>query len=135
MNARYEIRRTFDGKYFFELYAGGSAPLLVGGERSTLTLCRNSIASVRLICDAHLEDVNGYCGDPTPEMPYPKFVAEKNKSRRYVFRLCAKNGKTVAESPGFVNTAALLTALANVRRTATFAGVSEKITDSFTRRT
>lgn len=131
MGARYEISKTFEGRYYFELRSGSSLPLLKGGERSTLTLCRNSIASVRLICDSPLEDSEGLLGEATGILQNPKYVIAKNRERRYVLRLIAKNGKIVAESSGYVTVNAVLGTLATIKRVATFAPVSEKILNSF----
>lgn len=132
MSARYEITKVFEGGYYFELHSGSSLPLLRSGEKTTLTLCRNTIASVRMICDSPLEDTEGITGDKTPVLNNPKYVIEKNKERRYVLRLIAKNGKTVAQSSGYVNVGAVLSTLGVIKRVAAFAPVSEKILNSFT---
>ena len=122
MTGRYEISVSFDGYYTFALFVGSGSPLLEGQEHSTLPLCRKGIASVRLNCDAPLEDM---CADETapPDTPFvqsftpggderstvtqegvrkamkcPKFVLDRN-SGMYRITLYAKNGKPVQRTP------------------------------------
>lgn len=127
MSARYEIIRDFSGNCHFELRSGASLPLLTGGKRTTLALCRGSIASARIICDAPLEDVRGYTGAATGVLKFPKYRFERMPSGRYTFSLWAKNGKRLAVGPACGTVSAALDALAAARREARYAPVSERI--------
>jgi uncharacterized protein YegP (UPF0339 family) len=127
MSARYEIIRDFEGNCHFELRSGASLPLLTGGKRTSLALCRGSIASARIICDAPLEDVRGYTGTATDVLKFPKYRFERMPSGRYTFSLWAKNGKKLAVGPACATISAALDALAAARREARYSPTSEKI--------
>lgn len=127
MSARYEIIREHDGNFRFELRTGASLPWLTGGSRTTLALCRGSIASARIICDAPLEDTRGYTGNATDVLKFPKYRFERMPSGRYTFSLWAKNGKKLAAGPACATISSALDALAAARREARYAPVSEKI--------
>lgn len=148
MTGRYEISVSFDGYYTFALFVGSGSPLLEGQEHSTLPLCRKGIASVRLNCDAPLEDM---CADETapPDTPFvqsftpggderstvtqegvrkamkcPKFVLDRN-SGMYRITLYAKNGKPVAATPEIATRDAALEALERIRTVARTAHTTE----------
>ena len=107
MTGRYEISVSFDRYYTFSLSVGSGRPLLEGCPHSTLPLCRKGIASVRLNCDAPLEDL---CADgeendadpaetealPPPPLKCPKFTLRRDEDGMYTVTLYAKNGKAVA---------------------------------------
>ena len=110
MTGRYEISVSFDRYYTFSLSVGSGRPLLEGCPHSTLPLCRKGIASVRLNCDAPLEDL---CADgeendtapaeteapPPPPIKCPKFTLRRDEDGMYTVTLYAKNGKAVAATP------------------------------------
>ena len=127
MSARYEIIRDFSGNCHFELCMGASMPLLTGGSRANLALCRGSIASARIICDAPLEDTRGYTGTATEVLKFPKYRFERMPSGRYTYTLWAKNDKKLAAGPAMGTISAALDALSATRREARYAPVSEKI--------
>lgn len=127
MSARYEIIRSFDGYCSFELRTGSVLPVLIGGERSTLGLCRGSIASVRVICDSPLEDTAGLAGEPTGVLGFPKYRIIRTPVGRYVITLLARNGKEVARSPECSSVRAALAAYEAAAREARYAPVDEKI--------
>ncbi len=145
MTGRYEISVSFDGYYNFALFVGSGSPLLEGQEHSTLPLCRKGIASVRLNCDAPLEDM---CADEDAPsfvssfVPYfvpdgggqqeqkhkamkcPKFVLDRSGGM-YRVTLYAKNGKPVAATPEIATRDAALEALERIRTVARTAHTTE----------
>ena len=127
MSAFYQIKKTFEGKYFFELRASGEKLLLRSGERSTLALCRASISSVRVICDSPLEDTEGYLGEKTEVLGFPKYKVEKRGRGVYILSLYAKNGKRVATGRDCSTIDSVREILDSARRRARSAMVEEKI--------
>ena len=127
MIAFYQINRTFEGRYYYEFRSTETRMLLRGGERSTLALCRASIASLRMICDSPLEDTTGCLGEPTEVLGYPKFKAERRGRGVYILSLYAKNGKCVGKSPDLSTVAAALDLYNSVKRYARYAEVRERI--------
>lgn len=127
MSAFYQINRTFEGRYYYEFRSTETRMLLRGGERSTLALCRASIASLRMICDAPLEDTTGCLGEPTEVLGYPKFKAERRGRGVYIISLYAKNGKCVGKSPDCSTKDAALDVYNSVKRYARYAVTRERI--------
>lgn len=127
MRAFYQINRTFEGRYYYEFRSTETRMLLRGGERSTLALCRASIASLRVICDSPLEDTTGCLGSPTEVLGYPKFKAERRGRGVYILSLYAKNGKCVGKSPDLSTAAAALDLYNSVKRYARYAETRERI--------
>lgn len=127
MSAFYMINRTFEGRYYYEFRSTETRMLLRGGERSTLALCRASIASLRMICDSPLEDTTGCLGEPTEVLGYPKFKAERRGRGVYLISLYAKNGKCVGKSPDCTTASAAIDLYDSVKRYARYAEVRERI--------
>lgn len=127
MSVFYQINRTFEGRYYYEFRSTETRMLLRGGERSTLALCRASIASLRMICDAPLEDTTGCLGEPTEVLGYPKFKAERRGRGVYIISLYAKNGKCVGKSPDCSTKDAALDVYNSVKRYARYAVTRERI--------
>lgn len=129
MSAFYEIGRTFEGRYYYEFRSTETRLLLRGGERSTLALCRASIASLRMICDSPLEDATGCLGAPTEVLGYPKFKAERRGRGVYTVSLYAKNGKCVGKSGDLSTPAAALDVYNSIKRYARYAPTRERIVE------
>ncbi len=127
MSAFYQINRTFEGRFYYEFRSTETRLLLRGGERSTLSLCRASIASLRFICDSPLEDTVGALGEPTDILGYPKFKAERRGRGVYTLSLYAKNGKCIGKSPDCSTPAAALDIYRSVQKYARWAQTREKI--------
>ena len=86
-----------------------------------------SIASLRIICDAPLEDVTGCLGEQTEPMGYPKFKAERRGRGVYTVSLYAKNGKCVGKSRDLGTPAAALEVCNSIRKYARYAPVREQV--------
>ena len=127
MAAYYEIKRTFEGCYYFELRTAAARYLLRGGERTTLALCRRGIGSMRVICDSAVEDEGGLLGEPTERLGYPKFVISKRGRGVYTVALWARNGKKLAESPDCPTVESARNLILVVQRSARHAPVRDEI--------
>ncbi len=127
MSAFYQINRTFEGRYYYEFRSTETRLLLRGGERSTVALCRASIASLRMICDSPLEDTTGCLGEPTEVLGYPKFKAERRGRGVYIISLYAKNGKCVGRSNDCSTKDAALDVYNSVKKYARYAVTRERI--------
>jgi uncharacterized protein YegP (UPF0339 family) len=127
MSAFYVIKRNQEGKFFFELRASGEKLLMFSGERTTVALCRSSITSLRMICDSHLEDTEGYLGEKTETLGFPKFRIDKRGRGVYILSLYAKNGKKVAVSRDCSTLDSVREILDSTRRRARSAITQEKI--------
>ena len=126
MSAFYEIKSTYDGHFYYEFRSTETRLLLRGGERTTVHLCRASIASLRIICDSPLEHPVGCLGNPTEPLGYPKFKAEKRGRGVYTISLYAKNGKCVGKSPDLSTPAAALAVYGSIKKYARYAPVRER---------
>ena len=127
MSAFYRIIKTFEGRYYYEFHSTETRMLLRGGERSTIALCRASIASLRIICDSPLEDTTGCLGAPTEILGYPKFKAERRGRGVYTISLYAKNGKCVGKSRDISTPDAALDVYNSIRRYARYAEMRDGI--------
>jgi uncharacterized protein YegP (UPF0339 family) len=127
MSAFYEIKRTFEGRFYYEFRSTETRLLLRGGERSTVHLCRASIASIRIICDSPLEDTVGCLGPQTELLGYPKFKVEKRGRGVYTVSLYAKNGKCVGKSSDLATPAAALDIFKSIQKYARYAPTREQI--------
>ncbi len=127
MSAFYQIYRTFEEKFYYEFRSTETRLLLRGGERTTLALCRASIASLRMICDSPLEDTAGFLGEPTEPLGYPKYKVERRGRGVYTVSLYAKNGKCVGKSGDCSTPAAALDVYRSTVKYARYAETREKI--------
>ena len=126
MAARYDIIRSFEDRYHFRLMIA-TRVLLIGGEKASLALCRASISSVRLICDAPLEDCLGLLGEPGKELGFPKYNIERRGRGTWTVYLFAKNGRCVAQTPPFSTSGAALDTLEAIKRTARYGMINDEI--------
>lgn len=120
MSARYEITKTVEDRYYFELRSGTTMPLLTGNPCSALSTCRGNIASLRIICDAPFDD-------GTQNLSAPKYFIERTKYGLFCLSLLARNGRVIARGPACASARVAAGSLDVIRREARYAPVTEKI--------
>ena len=101
-NGKFEIKRTSDGRYMFNVRAGNTQIIASSQIYSSMSACKNGIASVGAnaaaagIEDQTLQSVN--------EEKCPKFQIYLDKGGKFRFNLVATNGQTILScSQGYVH--------------------------------
>lgn len=92
-NGKFEIKRTSDGRYMFNVRAGNTQVIASSQIYSSMAACKNGIASVganapiAAIEDQTLQTIN--------EEKCPKFQIYFDKAGQYRFNLIATNGNNI----------------------------------------
>ena len=92
-NGKFEIKRTSDGRYMFNVRAGNTQVIASSQIYSSMSACKNGIASVganapiAAIEDQTLQTIN--------EEKCPKFQIYFDKAGQYRFNLIATNGNNI----------------------------------------
>ena len=123
---KFVISKTKNGEFTFNLKAGNGEVILAASESYTsLSSCKNGIASVQKNALAHVEDqtVEGF-----EKLTHPKFEVYQDKAGEYRFRLKARNGEIIAVSEGYKAKASCLNGIESVRKNAPEAPVTEEET-------
>ncbi len=96
---KFEIKKTANDGFKFNLKAGNGEIIATSEIYSTLDACKNGINSViKNAPDAPVEDqtVEGYA-----EEKNPKFEMYTDKKGEFRFRLKARNGEIIATGEGY----------------------------------
>ena len=115
MAAKFVINETKTG-FTFHLKAGNGEVIATSEVYTTLSACKNGIASVQKNApDAAVEDqtVEGYAAQK-----HPKFEMYTDKKGEIRFRLTAGNGQEIAASEGYKSKASCLNGVESVRKNA-----------------
>lgn len=115
MAAKFVINETKTG-FTFHLKAGNGEVIATSEVYTTLSACKNGIASVQKNApDAAVEDqtVEGYAAQK-----HPKFEVYTDKKGEIRFRLTAGNGQEIAASEGYKSKASCLNGVESVRKNA-----------------
>lgn len=120
---KYRIHSDADA-FYFELIAANKETILVGSHYALKGACLKGIDSVRRNAPAaHLEDQTLKDFEVQPN---PKFELYRDKKRRYCYRLCARNGKVIAEGGGYTSKELCRQGIESVRRNAVKSKIAEK---------
>lgn len=123
MMGKFVISKTKSGEYTFNLKAGNGEVILAASESYTsLSGCKNGIASVQKNALAHVEDQTA---EGFEKLTHPKFEVYRDKAGEYRFRLKAKNGENIGKSEGYKAKASCLNGIASVGKNAPDAKIEE----------
>ena len=121
---KFVISKTKNGEFTFNLKAGNGEVILAASESYTsLSSCKNGIASVQKNALAHVEDqtVEGF-----EKLTHPKFEVYQDKAGEFRFRLKARNGEIIAVSEGYKAKASCMNGIESVRKNAPDAPVEKE---------
>ena len=97
---KFEIKKSKDGRYVFNLYASNNVIVATSQVYSSSTSALNGIKSVVANANAPIEDQSL---KEFESVPYPKWEIYRDKGDQYRFRLCASNGSCVCHSQGYTS--------------------------------
>lgn len=102
-NGKFEIKKSKDGRFVFNLYASNSVIVATSQVYSSSTSAMNGIKSV--ITNAATAPVEDQTLKTVTPVPFPKWEIYLDKGEQYRFRLCASNGSCVCHSQGYTSKA------------------------------
>lgn len=108
----FEIKKTKDGRYVFNLYASNRIIVATSQTYSSSQSALNGIKSV--IANAKSAGVEDSTVKNPEKLPYPKWEIYKDKGDGYRFRLCASNGSCVCHSQGYTTKSACKNGIASI---------------------
>ena len=97
---KFEIKKSKDGRYVFNLYASNNVIVATSQVYSSSTSALNGIKSVVTNANAPIEDQSLKNFE---SVTYPKWEIYRDKGDQYRFRLCASNGSCVCHSQGYTS--------------------------------
>lgn len=100
-NGRFEIKKSKDGRFVFNLYASNSVIVATSQIYSSSTAAMNGIKSV--IANASTAQIEDQTLKSVTTASFPKWEIYRDKSEHYRFRLCASNGSCVCHSQGYTS--------------------------------
>lgn len=100
---KFEIKKSKDGRFVFNLYASNSVIVATSQVYSSSTSAMNGIKSV--IANAGTSPIEDQTLKNVVTVPYPKWEIYLDKGDQYRFRLCASNGSCVCHSQGYTSKA------------------------------
>ena len=100
-NGRFEIKKSKDGRYVFNLYASNSVIVATSQVYSSSTAAMNGIKSV--IANVSAAQIEDQTLKAVTTVSFPKWEIYRDKSEHYRFRLCASNGSCVCHSQGYTS--------------------------------
>ncbi len=120
---KFEIKKTKNGGFMFNLKAGNGEIIATSETYNTLDACKNGINSVATNAPvAAVEDqtVEGYATEKNP-----KFEIYLDKKGEFRFRLKAKNGQIIATGEGYKAKASCKNGIESIKKNAVDAKVVE----------
>ena len=100
-SGRFEIKKSKDGRYVFNLYASNSVIVATSQVYSSSTAAMNGIKSV--MTNASTAQIEDQTLKSVTTASFPKWEIYRDKSEHYRFRLCASNGSCVCHSQGYTS--------------------------------
>ena len=120
---KFEIKKTKNGGFMFNLKAGNGEVIATSETYNTLDACKNGINSVVTNAPAAaVEDqtVEGYATEKNP-----KFEIYADKKGEFRFRLKAKNGQIIATGEGYKAKASCKNGIESIKKNAVDAKIVE----------
>ena len=100
-SGKFEIKKSKDGRYVFNLYASNNVIVATSQVYSSSTAAMNGIKSV--IVNSPTAPIEDQTLKSVVPVPFPKWEIYRDKSEHYRFRLCASNGSCVCHSQGYTS--------------------------------
>ena len=115
MSAKFIIKSSKDGQFYFNLYATNGRVIATSETYTTLQNCKKGVMSVKNNALSHIEDTTV---EPIVTLKNPKFVLFLDKAEKYRFNLQASNGEVVSISQGYTTKASALGGIASIAENA-----------------
>ena len=120
---RFEIKKSKDGRFVFNLYASNSVIVATSQIYSSSTSAINGIKSV--IANAGSAGIEDQTLKNVVTVPYPKWEIYQDKGEQYRFRLCASNGSCVCHSQGYTSKSSCKKGIESIIKTASDAEITK----------
>ena len=115
MSAKFIIKSSKDGQFYFNLYATNGRVIATSETYTTLQNCKKGVTSVKNNALSHIEDTTV---EPIVTLKNPKFVLFLDKAEKYRFNLQASNGEVVSISQGYTTKTSALGGIASIAENA-----------------
>jgi uncharacterized protein YegP (UPF0339 family) len=120
---KFVIKKAKDGVKF-DLLAGNNQVIATSEIYTTLSACKNGIASVQKnSVAANLEDQTV---EDVQTAKNPKFEVYKDKAEKFRFRLKATNGEIIATGEAYESKAGCMNGIESIRKNAPEASIEDK---------
>lgn len=120
---KFVIKKAKDGVKF-DLLAGNNQVIATSEIYTTLSACKNGIASVQKnSVAANLEDQTM---EDVQTAKNPKFEVYKDKAEKFRFRLKATNGEIIATGEAYESKAGCMNGIESIRKNAPEASIEDK---------
>mgnify|MGYP003299760260 FL=1 len=120
---KFVIKKAKDGVKF-DLLAGNNQVIATSEIYTTLSACKNGIASVQKnSVAANLEDQTV---EDVQTAKNPKFEVYKDKAGKFRFRLKATNGEIIATGEAYESKAGCMNGIESIRKNAPEASIEDK---------
>lgn len=120
---KFVIKKAKDGVKF-DLLAGNNQVIATSEIYTTLSACKNGIASVQKnSVAANLEDQTV---EDVQTAKNPKFEVYKDKAGKFRFRLKATNGEIIATGEAYESKAGCMNGIDSIRKNAPEASIEDK---------
>ena len=121
---KFVIKKAKDGVKF-DLLAGNNQVIATSEIYTTLSACKNGIASVQKnSVAANLEDQT--VEEDVQTAKNPKFEVYKDKAEKFRFRLKATNGEIIATGEAYESKAGCMNGIESIRKNAPEASIEDK---------
>ena len=122
-NGFFEIKKSKDNRYVFNLYAANRVIVATSQIYSSSQAAQNGINSV--IANAEKSPIeDNTLKNPTPQS-FPKWEIYKDKADQFRFRLYASNGSCICHSQGYTTKASCKNGIESIIRTVKTATVDK----------
>lgn len=111
---RFEIKKTRDGRFVFNLYAPNSVIVATSQTYSSSQSAINGIESI--IANAHKAEIEDQTAKSYAVKLYPKWELYTDNAGQYRFRLNAPNGNCIVHSQGYTTKASCKNGIESIRR-------------------
>ena len=112
---KFDIKKTKDGRFVFNLYAPNSVIVATSQVYSSSTSALNGIKSV--IENAGKAPIEDQTLKAYETLPYPKWEIYQDKGGQYRFRLNASNGSCICHSQGYTTKASCKNGIESIIKT------------------
>ncbi len=111
----FDIKKSKDGRYVFNLYAANKVIVATSQIYSSAQSAQNGINSV--IANAEKANIEDQTKKDYTPLPFPKWEIYKDKGGQFRFRLSASNGSCICHSQGYTTKASCKNGIESIIRT------------------
>lgn len=122
-SGKFEIKKTKDDRYVFNLYASNNVIVATSQVYSSPSSAITGIKSV--INNAEKAAVEVQTLKDFPTLPYPKWEIYKDNGDQYRFRLSASNGSCICHSQGYTKKSNCKNGIESIRKFAPTARIEK----------